>query len=127
MVDDKTLGQVLKEARHVADLSLREVERATKGRLSNGHLSQLEAGEVKQPSPHHLYLLSAVLKLDYAWLLKLAGYVVPGEGLPASADAAVLVAKTFDFSTGERDELDRYIDYIRSRRPKSRPTRQSGL
>lgn len=124
LVTQQTLGQLLRSARHAADLSLREVERATKGKLSNGHLSQLEAGDVKQPSPHHLYLLSAVLKLDYGQLLKLAGYVVPGESTPSSAEAAVLVAKTVDFSAGELEELDNYIEYIRSRRPKHRPPPQ---
>jgi transcriptional regulator with XRE-family HTH domain len=117
----EALGEVLRNARKAADLSLREVERASKGKLSNGHLSLLESGEVKQPSPHHLYLLAAILKLDYARLLKLAGYVVPGEGsASANAENAALIAKTSDFSAGELDELNNYVEYIRTRRPKSR-------
>src|SRR5687768_5014923 len=97
---NQTLGQVLKAARTAEKMSLRDVERATRGKISNGHLSLLEADDVKQPSPHHIYLLAAVLKLDYGRLLRLAGYVVPGEAPQApSADTASLVAKTSDFSS----------------------------
>lgn len=116
-MENQTLGQVLKSARNKADLSLREVERASKGRLSNGHLSLLESDEVKQPSPHHLYLLAAILKLEYANLLRLAGYVVPGEqSEPVDRNTAPLVSRMADFSNAELEELDNYIDYIRSRR-----------
>lgn len=112
-----TLGQKLKQARKEADLSLRDVERATKGRLSNGHLSMLEGDEIKQPSPHHLYLLSAILKLEYAVLLRLAGYVVPGEAASAlEPETAAIASKAADFSPAELDELDNYVEYIRSRR-----------
>lgn len=114
-----TLGQTLKHARNIAGLSLRDVERASKGRLSNGHLSMLESDEVRQPSPHHLYLLSAILRLEYATLLRLAGYVLPGEAASAlEPEAAAIAGKAADFTTAELDELENYVEYIRSKRPR---------
>ena len=116
-MNDQTLGQILKTARTAENMSLRDVERATRGKISNGHLSLLEADQVKQPSPHHMFLLAAVLKLDYGRLLRLAGYVVPGEAPQApNPDTASLVSKTSDFSSAELHELENYADYIRSRR-----------
>jgi transcriptional regulator with XRE-family HTH domain len=113
-----TLGQVLKAARETAGYSLRDVERVTKKRLSNGHVSLLESDAVKHPSPHHLFILATTLSLDYATLLRLAGYVVPGEfeAIGGDPDKAELVAKVVDFTADERQELDNYIQYIRSKR-----------
>src|SRR4051812_4598730 len=102
------------------NLSLRDVERATKGKLSNGHLSLLESDSVQQPSPHHLNLLAAVLKLDYSELLRLAGYVVPGAAgvVPQDAGTAAMQNRTADFSQSELEELENYVEYIRSKRPR---------
>jgi transcriptional regulator with XRE-family HTH domain len=113
---NETLGQILRSARRSAGFSLRDVERATKGGLSNGHLSLLESDEVKNPSPHHLFLLSVVLKVDYARLLKLAGYMLPGEATNVSPEAAAMLRRTVDFSESERKELEDYAEYIRSKR-----------
>jgi transcriptional regulator with XRE-family HTH domain len=114
----ETLGQILRTAREKAGYSLRDVERITKKRLSNGQVSLLESDAVKQPSPHHLFVLARALTLDYAKLLRHAGYVVPGELEAAGGDheQAALISKVVDFTDAEREELDNYIAYIRSKR-----------
>lgn len=118
----KTLGQFLKDAREKAGYSLRDVERITKKRISNGQLSLLESDVVKRPSPHHLFLLASTYSVDYATMLRLAGYVVPGtlEAVGGDPDRAALIAKVVDFSAEERDELEKYIDYLRAKRATSR-------
>ena len=115
---NETLGQTLKAAREKAGLTLRDVERASKKRLSNAQLSLLESDAVKRPSPHHLFVLAGVLALEYAHLLRLAGYVVPGELEAAGGDheQAALMSKVVDFTPQEREELENYIAYIRSKR-----------
>lgn len=40
----------LKERREALGLTLRDVERATKGRVSNAYLSQIENGKIGNPS-----------------------------------------------------------------------------
>ncbi|GLC28251.1 helix-turn-helix domain-containing protein [Roseisolibacter agri] len=79
-----SLGQMLRSAREARGLSLRDVERATEGKVSNGYLSLLESDSVKQPSPNHLYHLAQAYRLDYAELMRLAGYFVPNPSTPAS-------------------------------------------
>lgn len=109
----KTLGEVLRRARDTKELSLRDVERASKGRLSNGHLSMLESNAVKQPSPHHLYLLAGILGLSYEALLGLAGYVVPGN---VESNSEGHSAEHDDLTPAERRELENYAQYLRARR-----------
>lgn len=114
----QSLGQILRQAREKTGYSLRDVERLTKKRLSNAQVSLLESDAVKQPSPHHLFVLSGLLSLDYSSLLRLAGYVVPGELEAAGGDIdrAAILAKVVDFTNQEREELENYINYIRSKR-----------
>ena len=80
-----TLGSTLKTRREELGWSLRDVERKTDGGISNGYLSLLEGDDVKQPSPRHLHLLAGVLDLNYAELIRLAGYVVPSASDVAAA------------------------------------------
>jgi transcriptional regulator with XRE-family HTH domain len=118
-VTDSTLGQVIRNARQAANLSLRDVERATKGKISNGHLSLLEADSIQQPSPHHLFLLAGALKLDYPNLMRLAGYVMPGKAAkPAVAERNRVAVDTSDFTEAELHELVGFAAYIRSKRRK---------
>ena len=110
----RSLGKVLKLARTNANLSLRDVERRTGGKISNGYLSLLETGKVDNPSPHHLYELSLFYKLDYLELMKLSGYYVPRAGDVSSQGLALSSAE--DLTTEERKQVDEYIDFLRSRR-----------
>ncbi len=70
------LGIYLRSARLKKELSLRAVEEATEGEVSNAYLSQLENGKIAKPSPHILYALSNALEVPYEGLMERAGYIV---------------------------------------------------
>ena len=123
-----TLGEILKRARHEHGLSLRDVERNTDNKISNGHLSLLESDEVKSPSPNHLYRLAQVYALPYADLMRLAGYYMP----PVSDSAQTIhgqqraqVSEAFsgialsssDLTPDEIRDVERYVEWVRSKRP----------
>lgn len=71
----KKLTSKLRNARVTQHLSLRDVDRLSKGRLSNGFVSQVELGQVNEPTPPKLRALAEVLKLNYLELMILAGYI----------------------------------------------------
>lgn len=77
----KTLGAYLRKARTAAGMTLRQVEAQTG--ISNAYLSQLENGQVDNPSPQYLEKLANVYKIDYEELLRVAGYL---REEPASRD-----------------------------------------
>lgn len=121
-----TLGEAIKAARIAAGMSLRDVERATDGGISNGYLSLLESGKVKEPSPYHLHSLAQALKLDYAELIRLAGYAVPGESSGGSARVhGIALSGGEDLTPAERRVVEEFIELVRSNRPASqKPTKR---
>ena len=52
------IGVVLADLRKAKGLSLREVQEATGGAVSNAYLSQLERQKIKKPSPNVLRSLA---------------------------------------------------------------------
>ncbi len=68
----KTLGGELRSAREARALSLREVERQTG--VHNAHHSQIETDSISRPDLAILWELSTFYKIDYAKLMRLAGY-----------------------------------------------------
>ena len=81
--------------------------RALGGRrcASGGHL----------PCLSELHQLSEALGLPYAELMRLSGYLLPGQ--PEQHDPARVSAALFaDVSDEERDELTAYLAWYRSRR-----------
>jgi transcriptional regulator with XRE-family HTH domain len=68
----KSLGRVLKEAREKQGLSLRKVEGKTG--IHNAHLSQIESDTIGKPDIAMLWELASLYGLDYAKILRLAGY-----------------------------------------------------
>lgn len=105
-----TLGEVLRDARGRAKLSLRDVEREVG--VSNGHLSLVESGAVRSPSPNILDALARLYGVSYALLMELAGYRAP-----AKADAGDLAdSELSDLSQVELEEVRRFVGYLRSSR-----------
>src|SRR5712691_811870 len=100
----ETLGAILKQARSRAGLTLRGVEKATDGKISNGYLSLLESDAVKEPSPRYLHELARVYKMDYARLMKASGYMVPAP----SSSRALAFSKEEELTEEERDEVERF-------------------
>lgn len=62
----ENFGQWLKAKRKERGLTLRDVERITKGRVSNPLLSQIETGKVRRPSVQTVVIIAAALGLDEA-------------------------------------------------------------
>lgn len=72
---NKKLTSKLRNARLAQHLTLRDVRRLSKGRLSNGFVCQVELGYVNEPTPPKLRAFAEVLKLNYLELMILAGYI----------------------------------------------------
>lgn len=101
------LGQALRDARLANNQSLRDVERALEGEISNAYLSQLENGHAARPSPQILHALSKVLPIPYERLMALAGYLKAGKGTVAAFGGEKL-------SESEHAQLMKYLAFLRS-------------
>ena len=109
------LGGYLRSARERRSLSLRAVEQQTD--VSNGYLSQLEHGRIRQPSPLILYKLSELYHVSYAKAMRLAGYPIPGlEHVPPATD----LARFADVTPDEEQALSEYLEFLRTRHGRSR-------
>lgn len=115
---DLPLGQTLARARRMVGMTLRAVETATGNTVTNGYLSQIEKGNVTQPSPNVLYHLAEVYGLDYGQLLVKAGHRLPREQVAPNAQAVEgLPLKALEGLTAdERRELAEYIEFLHYRR-----------
>jgi len=69
----KILGAQLRKVRLAKGKTLRQVEAQTG--ISNAYLSQLENGQVDNPSPQFLEKLAEAYGIDYPGLLRIAGYL----------------------------------------------------
>lgn len=107
----KQLGEFLSAGRKQTGLTLREVE--TQAGVSNSYLSQLESGKIAEPSPAVLHRLTKLYGLSYAKALLLAGH--PAPGMPATAENK-LAARFSDITEKEAEELDGYLQFLRSRK-----------
>ena len=114
-----SFGAVLRQARHVRELSAVDASRAAG--ISPAYLGKLENDAVKRPSPHVLHQLSEALAVPYTELMRLSGYRVPGEAVQnASASGTIGAALFADITDDERDELLEYLAWYRARRRSSR-------
>ncbi len=110
-----TLGDDLKALREERHLSLRDVERLAKEaslgvELSNGYLSMLEGGKVRNPAPRVLFALAQVYEVDYLELMKAAGYL-PADAEVASRHQAVAFRGASRLSPEQRERIQRQIDF----------------
>ena len=108
-----TIGNVLRQAREVRELTAVDAARAAG--ISGAYLSKLENDAVKRPSPHVLHQLSEALDIPYAELMRLSGYVVPGDP-DAPLTESVGAALFADLTVDEREELIEYLAWYRARR-----------
>lgn len=114
---ETVLGNFLREARNMAGLSQRDVERCTG--ISNAYLSQLESGKVKEPSPRILHKLSEIYDIEYADLLVAAGYPLPESG--RKRRAAFRSSNRFGPMTADEETaLKEYLEFLRSKERKRR-------
>jgi len=124
------LGDYLANIRAIRRLTLREVEKATDGAVSNAYLSQLETNRIARPSPNILHALAAVYVVPYETLMEKAGYITPASESPDAlrgagenvrhGRAATFVDK--NLTREEEESLLEYLAFLRSRRGKGGKT-----
>jgi transcriptional regulator with XRE-family HTH domain len=109
------MGARLRQVRDLRRLPLSKV--ASKADISTAYLQRLEAGSVKQPSPNILYQLAKALDLDYAELMRLAGYIVPNDQKDRRRRRNELTHSLSSeaLTEAEADELASYLEWYRSR------------
>jgi transcriptional regulator with XRE-family HTH domain len=109
------LGQRLREIRERRERSLVDV--AAEAEISPAYLQKLEASGVKQPSPNVLYKLAQALEIEYAELMRLAGYVTPATGRARKRRNELTYALSSEALTDdEAQELAHYLDWYRDRK-----------
>lgn len=109
------LGTQLRQLREALGMSLRDVWQVTK--ISSGHLSLIETGKVRNPSPTVLQRLAVAYKTDARDLLVLAGYL-PKES-PSSrhqAGARVALASLRDLDDEELGQVQTFVQILRQRK-----------
>ena len=111
------LSSVLRDARARARLTLREVERRTG--ISNGHVSLIESGQVRGPSPRYLHLLAGLYGVLYTLLMELAGHVAPAAAPEIGGEAG---SDFGDLSEAERDQVRAFAGFLRASRPGREPS-----
>lgn len=116
----RSFGEELRATREVKNLSLRDVERETG--ISNAHLSQLETGKIKKPSPHQLHKLATLYGVPYEFFMERAGYLTrrkeAAEGEPPAPKtlAGAALRSLDDLTPEEEEQLAQYIAFLRSKR-----------
>lgn len=110
------LGDFLRDLRQAKRLTLREVEEATNGEVSNAYLSQLEHGKISKPSPHILYSLAQVYAVPYERLMEKAGYLKAAEDRrDTEKHGRVATFADDNLTREEEEELLKYLAFLRSR------------
>lgn len=109
------LGVVLADLRKAKGLTLREVQEATGGAVSNAYLSQLERQKIKKPSPRVLRNLAEVYGVPYETLMEKAGYLLPDTGDAGGRRRRLAVFAIDDLTAEEEEELLKYLAFLRFR------------
>jgi transcriptional regulator with XRE-family HTH domain len=109
------IGVVLADLRKAKGLSLREVQEATGGAVSNAYLSQLERQKIKKPSPNVLHSLAQVYGVPYETLMEKAGYLLPDEDGRVGRRRRLAVFAIDDLTAEEEEELLKYLAFLRFR------------
>jgi transcriptional regulator with XRE-family HTH domain len=106
---EKTVGGVIREARELKRLTLREVE--IQSGISNAYLSQLENDKIKKPSANTLYKLSELFNIDFDDLMVIAGIVEKKK--ESSKPERHFALSSENLTTDEEKELLEFLKYLR--------------
>lgn len=112
-----SLGATLKDARKNVGLTLRQVEEMTD--ISNAYLSQLENEKIKNPSVHILSKLSSLYKVSLKTLLSNAKMIDKNEAQQEEINlsfAQKIAFRAEDLSEDERNDVLKYLEFIKSRK-----------
>jgi transcriptional regulator with XRE-family HTH domain len=112
-----TLGEFLASIRADRRMTLRQVEEAANGVVSNAYLSQVENDKVRQPSPNVLHALAEIYGIDYGELMERAGHIMPSAGRSQNQRHGRLATfADHHLTAAEEAELVRYLKFLRSGR-----------
>lgn len=112
-----TLGRYLASIRTDRKMTLREVEEATRKRVSNGYLSQIENDRIGKPSPNVLHSLAEIYSISFENLMERAGYLMPSaRRSDDQRHGRVATFAEYNLTEEEESELLQYLQFIRSRR-----------
>ncbi len=111
----KRIGAYLKDLREAKAVTLRRVEIETG--ISSGHLSLIENGLVKNPSPTVLQRLASFYGISAEHLLVLAGYLRPSDKTAkASALHGIALAAMDDLTDEDVEQITDLVAVLRKRR-----------
>jgi transcriptional regulator with XRE-family HTH domain len=111
---DETLGNVLKKSRELMQLTLRDVE--SKTGISNSYLSQLENDRIGKPAADTLHTLAHLYRIDFKFLLRIAGLVEKQSAENVSFGHFVFAKD--NLTKEEEEELINYLQFMRDRKKK---------
>ena len=116
--DPVALGKYLRGARKASGMTLRGVEQATEKSVTNGYLSQIEAGNVKQPSPRILHFLALAYGIDFGELLERAGHTIRSTETSKREESlnGFPLRSLEDLDEEETAAVIQYIEFLKSRR-----------
>jgi len=118
MNEIKSLGILLREAREVNKLSLRDVEDITK--ISNAYLSQLENDKIKNPSANFLYKLANLYGIKFESLMERAGIIQSNSDESNKKNLNSSALYSSNLSNDEENELIKYLSFLRYRNKNQR-------
>ncbi len=104
-MENKTLGQSLKDARQRSKLTLRQVEESAA--VSNAYLSQLENDKIKKPSADVLYRLSRLYDEPIEKFLC---------GIIKQTEKVLPHRKGISLTEEEEQKLIEYLNFLRHKR-----------
>lgn len=111
-----SLGKYLASIRTDREMSLREVEEATRKQVSNAYLSQIETEKIKQPSPNILHALAELYAIDFENLMQLAGYITGAKRADTERHGRVATFAEHNLTADEEAEMIRYLKFMRDRK-----------
>lgn len=117
--NSEALGGYLKSTRRALGMTLRGVETATQKSVTNGYLSQIEGGDVRQPSPRILHRLAEAYGIEYNDLMSRAGYLVESTSTAPQSGASINgfpLRALDDLNAEETKAVLEYLEFIKSKR-----------
>jgi transcriptional regulator with XRE-family HTH domain len=112
-----TLGQYLASIRNDRGLKLRQVEEATKKKVSNAYLSQIENDQIKKPSPNILHALAELYGISFEKLMDMAGYfTTPSMRAESERHGRAATFAEHNLTPDEEAQLLDFLQFIRSRK-----------
>ena len=113
----KKLAEIVKQAREARELSQRQLSSTIE--MSGSYITHLENGKI-QPTVTTLKKISHALRLPYAVLAVLSGYIEKEHVPEIDQEYLDRLADISDLSDEEWKSVLDYAQFIRDKRPKSK-------